>query len=54
MQDEYLLLVDNDIKDVVEPVNFRSEQKEKMQQIEDIQQEVSDVACGSTERIGRA
>ena len=40
LQDEYLLLVDNDIKDVVELVNFRSEQKEKMQQIEGRQQEI--------------
>ena len=40
MQDEYLLLVNNDIKDVVELVNFRSEQKEKMQQIEDRQKEI--------------
>ena len=28
LQDEYLLLVNNDIKDVVELVNFRSGQKE--------------------------
>ena len=35
-----MLLVNNDIKDVVELVNFRSEQKEKMQQIEDRQQEI--------------
>ena len=34
LQDEYLLLVNNDIKDVVELVNFRSEQEEKIQQIE--------------------
>ena len=40
LQDEYLLLVNNDIKDVVELVNFRSEQKEKMQQIEGRQQEI--------------
>ena len=40
LQDEYLLLVNNDIKDVVELVNFRSEQKEKMQQIEDRQKEI--------------
>ena len=35
LQDEYLLLVNNDIKSVVELVDFRSEQKEKMQQIDD-------------------
>ena len=37
LQDEYLLLVNNDIKDIV---NFRSEQKEKIRQIEDRQQEI--------------
>lgn len=40
LQDEYLLLVNNDIKDVVELVNFRSRQKEKMQYIEDRQKEL--------------
>ena len=40
LQDEYLLLVNNDIKDVVELVNFRSKQEEKMQQIEDRQKEI--------------
>lgn len=40
LQDEYLLLVNNDIKDIVGLVNFRSEQKEKIQQIEDRQQEI--------------
>ena len=40
LQDEYLLLVNSDIKDVVELVNFRSEQKEKIQQIEDRQKEI--------------
>ena len=40
LQDEYLLLVNNDIKDVVELVNFRSEQEEKIQQIEDRQHEI--------------
>ena len=34
LQDEYLLLVNNDIKSIVELVDFISEQKEKMQQIE--------------------
>ena len=34
LQDEYLLLVNNDIKSVVELVDFISGQKEKMQQIE--------------------
>ena len=40
LQDEYLLLVNNDIKSVVELVDFISEQKEKIQQIEDRQNEI--------------
>ena len=40
LQDEYLLLVNNDIKSVVELVDFISEQEEKIQQIEDRQQEI--------------
>lgn len=40
MQDEYLLLVNNDIKDVAGLVKYRSEQQEKMQRIEDRQQEI--------------
>ena len=40
LQDEYLLLVNNDIKSVVELVYFISEQKEKIQQIEDRQKEI--------------
>ncbi len=40
LQDEYLLLVNNDIKDVVELVNFRSKQKEKMQHIESRQKAI--------------
>ena len=40
LQDEYLLLVNNDIKSVVELVDFISGQKEKMQQIEDRQKEI--------------
>ena len=40
LQDEYLLLVNNDIKSVVELVDFIGEQKEKMQQIEDRQKEI--------------
>lgn len=40
LQDEYLLLVNNDIKSVVEIVDFISEQEEKIQQIEDRQQEI--------------
>lgn len=40
LQDEYLLLVNNDIKDVVELAKYRSEQQEKMQRIEDRQQEI--------------
>ena len=40
LQDEYLLLVNNDIKSVVELVDFIGEQKEKIQQIEDRQNEI--------------
>ena len=40
LQDEYLLLVNNDIKDVVGLVKYRSEQQEKMQRIDDRQQEI--------------
>ena len=40
LQDEYLMLVNNDIKSVVELVDFISEQKEKIQQIEDRQKEI--------------
>lgn len=37
LRGEYLLLVNNDIRDVVELVKFQSEQQEKMQQIDDKQ-----------------
>ena len=40
LQDEYLLLVNNDIKSVVELVDFISQQEEKIQQIENRQQEI--------------
>ena len=40
LQDEYLLLVNNDIKSVVDLVDFISEQDEKIQQIEDRQHEI--------------
>ena len=40
LQDEYLLLVKNDIKSVVDLVDFISEQEEKIQQIEDRQKEI--------------
>ena len=40
LQDEYLLLVNNDIKDIVELVNFRNKQEEKIRQIEDRQHEI--------------
>lgn len=40
LQDEYLLIVNNDIKNVVELVDFISEQGEKIQQIEDRQHEI--------------
>ena len=40
LQDEYLLLVNNDIKDVAGLVKYRSEQQEKMQRIGDRQREI--------------
>lgn len=40
LQDEYLLLENNDIKSVVELVDFISEQEEKIQRIEDRQKEI--------------
>ncbi len=40
LQDEYLLLVNNDIKSVVDLVDFIGEQEEKNQQIEDRQHEI--------------
>ena len=40
LQDEYLLLVNNDIKDVAGLVKYRSEQQEKIQRIEDRQKEI--------------
>ena len=40
LQDEYLLLVNNDIKSVVDLLDFISEQEEKIQQIEDRQHEI--------------
>ena len=40
LQDEYLLLVNNDIKSVVDLVDFISEHGEKIQQIEDRQKEI--------------
>ena len=40
LQDEYLLIVNNDIKSVVDLVYFIGEQEEKIQQIEDRQNEI--------------
>jgi hypothetical protein len=40
LQDEYLLLVNNDIKSVVELVDFISQHEEKIQQIENRQHEI--------------
>ena len=39
-QDEYLLLVNNDIKSIVELVDFISEKEDRIQQIEDRQKEI--------------
>ena len=40
LQDEYLLLVNNDIKSIVELVDFISEKEDRIQQIEDRQKEI--------------
>ena len=40
LQDEYLLLVNNDIRDVVGLVKYRSEQQKKVKRIDDRQQEI--------------
>lgn len=40
LQDEYLLIVNNDIKSVVDLVDFIGEQEEKIRQIEDRQKEI--------------
>ena len=40
LQDEYLLIVNNDIKSVVDLVDFISEKEDKIQQIEDRQKEI--------------
>ena len=40
LQDEYLLIVNNDIKSVVDLVDFINEQEEKIQQIENRQHEI--------------
>ena len=40
LQDECLLLVNNDIKSIVELVDFIGEQEEKIQQIEDRQRDI--------------
>ena len=40
LQDEYLLIVNNDIKSVVDLVDFINEQEEQIQQIEDRQHEI--------------
>ena len=40
LQDEYLLLVNNDIKSIVELVDFISEKEDRIQQIEDKQKEI--------------
>ena len=40
LQDEYLLLVNNDIRDVAGLVKYRSEQQKKVKRIDDRQQEI--------------
>ena len=51
LQDEYLLLVNNDIKDVAGLVKYRSEQQEKMQRIDDRRREIYKENFSSKRRI---
>ena len=51
LQDEYLLLVNNDIKSVVDLVDFIGEQEEKIQQIEDRQHEIYRESSSRKRRI---
>ena len=51
LQDEYLLLVNNDIRDVVGLIDFRSEQKDKIQRIDDRQQEIYRESSSRKRRI---
>lgn len=51
LQDEYLLLVNNDIKSIVELVDFINEQEEKIQQIEDRQHEIYRESSGRKRNI---
>ena len=51
LQDEYLLIVNNDIKDIVELVNFRNKQEEEIQQIEDRQHEIYRESSGRKRSI---
>ena len=51
LQDEYLLLVNNDIGDVVGLIDFRSEQKDKIQRIDDRQQEIYRESSSRKRRI---
>ena len=51
LQDEYLLIVNNDIKSVVDLVDFINEQEEKIQQIEDRQHEIYRESSGRKRSI---
>ena len=51
LQDEYLLLVNNDIRDVAGLIDFRSEQKDKIQRIDDRQQEIYRESSSRKRRI---
>ena len=51
LQDEYLLLVNKDIKSVVDLVDFISEQEEKIKQIEDRQKEIYRESSGRKRSI---
>ena len=51
LQDEYLLLVNNDIKSIVELVDFISEKEDRIQQIEDRQKEIYRESSGRKRSI---
>ena len=51
LQDEYLLIVNNDIKSVVDLVDFIGEQEEKIKQIEDRQKEIYRESSGRKRSI---
>ena len=51
LQDEYLMLVNHDIRSITDLLNYRSSQEEKIQQIEDRQQELYRLNSSKKRRI---